>query len=93
MTQDYIAASFDYKSQETQDRCVASLLNLLSSERPTFLPMSRITLGTKNHRNRTILVCVDEELHETIDELAERHGLTRSTAAYQLLSEAVKLVK
>jgi len=81
------------ESQETQNSCVAALLNLLWSEGPTFLPMSRITLGTKHHRNRTILVCVDEDLHETIDELAERHGLSRSTAAYQLLSEAVKLVK
>jgi cobalamin biosynthesis protein CbiG len=55
--------------------------------------MSRISLGIKSKRDRTILVCVDEELHETIDELAERHGLSRSAAAYQLLSEAVKLVK
>jgi len=54
---------------------------------------NKISLKLKSKRRNTILVCVDDELHEKIAEVAERNNLSMSSTCYEILNQTVDLVE
>jgi hypothetical protein len=53
----------------------------------------KISLKIKTKRRNTILVCVDDALHEKLAEVAERNELSMSSTCYEILSQAINLVE
>lgn len=89
-----------FESQETADDQM-----FIPSDRPTIstyhhlmirssaLMSQKINLKIKTKRRNTILVCVDDALHERLAEVAERNELSMSSTCYEILSQAINLVE
>lgn len=60
---------------------------------PSALMAPRISLKLKSKRRNTILVCVDDALHEKLSEVAERNELSMSSTCYEILNQAVDLIE
>ena len=61
--------------------------------RSSALMANKISLKLKSKRRNTILVCVDDELHEKIAGVAERNNLSMSSTCYEILNQTVDLVE
>jgi predicted HicB family RNase H-like nuclease len=53
---------------------------------------NRINIKLKSRRSNTVLVCMDDELHQKISDLAERNSISLSSTCYEILNQTIDLV-
>lgn len=52
-----------------------------------------IKLSITGKRDKNVMISIDSSLHDQISELAKSHDTTFSTAAYQILKQAIEHVE
>jgi hypothetical protein len=53
---------------------------------------NKIQINLKSKRRNTVLVCVDDNLHEKLSKVAKKNGLSMSSTCYEILSQTIDLV-